>query len=76
MKYDVCRYGMTDVTTTYVLSERIQPNILYLGVKREKYDVGVTTNHASLTRVTLATQMIIFFQLCVLGHVDVIEAYH
>ena len=51
-KYDVCRYGMADVTTTYVLSDTIQPNILYLGVKRNKYDVGVTANHASLTRVT------------------------
>ena len=47
MKYDVCRYGMADVTTAYVLSDTIQSNILYLGVKRKKYDVGVTTNHAS-----------------------------
>ena len=52
MKYDVCRYGMADVTMAYVLSDTIQPNILYLGVKRKKYDVGVTTNHTSLTRVT------------------------
>ena len=42
MKYDVCRYGMADVTTAYVLSDTIQANILYLGVIRKKYDVGVT----------------------------------
>ena len=52
---------MADVTTAYVLSDTIQPNILYLGVKRKKYDVGVTDNHASLTRGDLATQMIISF---------------
>ena len=51
-KYDVCRYGMAEVTMAYVLSDTIQPNVLYLGVKRKKYDVGVTANHASLTRVT------------------------
>ena len=60
-KYDVCRYGVADVTTAYVLSDTIQPNIIYLGVKRKKYDVGVTTNHASLTRGDLATQMSISF---------------
>ena len=76
MKYDVCRYGMADVTTAYVLSDTIQPNTFYLGVKREKYDVGVTTNHASLMRVTLAAQMIILFQLCVLAHIAITKVYH
>ena len=52
MKYDVCRYGMADVTTVYVLSDTIQPNILYLGVKRKKYDVGVTSTTLALRGVT------------------------
>ena len=36
MKYDVCRYGMADVTRhMYWVTCEIQPNILYLGVKRK-----------------------------------------
>ena len=58
------------------MRDTVPPNILYLGVKRKKYDVGVTANHASLARGDLATQMITFFQLCVLAHVAVIEVYH
>lgn len=58
------------------MSDTVPPNILYPGVKREKYDVGVTTTKLALRRVTLATQRITFFQLCVLGHIAVIEVYH
>ena len=70
MKYDVCWYGMADVTTAYVLSDTIQPNILYLGVKMEKYDVWCDNNQRWGDN---SNPKEYFLHLCVLGHVSIIS---
>ena len=76
MKYDVCRYRMADVTRhMYWVTCEIQPNILYLGVKKEKYDVGVRATTLALRGWPSNTNEY-FFQLCVLGHIAVIKSYH
>jgi len=76
MKYDVCRYGMADVTTAYVLSDmwNTAQHPLSRGKKKE-YDVGVRATTLALRGWPSNTNEY-FFQLCVLGHIAVIKSYH
>ena len=76
MKYDVCGYWVANVTEGIGIEWHSTVQHPLSGGKKGEVWCGSDSNHASLSRGDLATQMITFFQLCVLGHIAVIEVYH